>query len=84
MRRAAKRDQNELQIVKGLRDAGYLVMYLTAFDLLIWHPMRRQLRMLEVKTETGKLKPSQEKLLADGWPLEIVRTVQEALGSPKG
>ena len=79
MRRAAKRDQNEPQIVQELREAGWLVMYLDKFDLLIWHPTQRRLRMVEVKTETGALKPSQEKMIAEGWPLEIVRTVAQAL-----
>lgn len=80
MRRAAKRDQNEPEIVQELREAGWLVMYLDKFDLLIWHPTQRRLRMVEVKTETGALKPSQEKMIAEGWPLEIVRTVEQALG----
>jgi hypothetical protein len=77
--RAQKRDANELGIVQALREAGWLVLYLDKFDLLLWHPTRRQLRMVEVKTPTGKLKPSQEKLLADGWPLEIIRTKEDAL-----
>ena len=79
MRRAAKRDQNEPEIVQELREAGWLVMYLDKFDLLIWHPTQRRLRMVEVKTETGALKPSQEKMIAEGWPLEIVRTKEQAL-----
>jgi len=77
--RAAKRDANEPEIVQALREAGWLVLYLDKFDLLCWHPTRRQLRMVEVKTPTGKLKPSQEKLLADGWPLEIIRTKEDVL-----
>ncbi len=79
MRRAAKRDGNEPDIVYALRKAGWLVKYLNEFDLLIFHPATKRLRMLEVKTETGALKPSQEKMIAEGWPLEIVRTIDQAL-----
>jgi len=79
LRRAAKRDKNEPEIVQALRKNGWLVLYLDKFDLLAFDPQTKRLRMLEVKTETGALKPSQGKLLADGWPLEIIRTAEDAL-----
>ena len=79
MRRAAKRDIAEPKIVEALRDNGWLVLYLDKFDLLAYHPAQNKLRMLEVKTGDAALKPSQEKLLADGWPLEIIRSIPQAL-----
>lgn len=83
MRRAAKRDGNEKPIVTKLREHGYLVMYLNEFDLLVSAPLRKQVWMIEVKTEDGELKESQKKMIADGWPLHIVRSVEDALAVVK-
>lgn len=79
MRRAAKRDANEPEIVRALRSGGYLVKQLNEFDLLVSDGQR--VWMLEVKMPKGKLKPSQEQMLTDGWPLHIVRSESDALNA---
>jgi hypothetical protein len=35
--------------------------------------------MVEVKTAKGTLTPRQQELLEDGWPIVVVRTVDEAV-----
>lgn len=76
-RYAAKRDGNETEIAKALRKAGCLVKFQTDYDLLVYRGGR--LYMLEVKTKSGRLTASQRKLLDEGWPLQIVRSEDEAL-----
>lgn len=76
--RHGKRDATEPEIVKGLRDSGYLVLHLDKFDLLVCGP-DGSLYMLECKSPGGEVKPSQKKLTADGWPLHLVYSVEEAL-----
>lgn len=76
-RHAARRDDNELPIVKALRDIGCSIKRLDHCDLLVgW---RGRNFLLEVKTEQGKLTESQE-LMVTTWrgQYEIVRTVDEA------
>ena len=77
MRRAAKRDANENEILTALRKAGCDIILLDKFDLLV---MRSgNIYMLECKTEKGKPTRSQELLKIAGWPLHFVRTPAEAL-----
>lgn len=77
MRRAAKRDSNEREIIDALEAAGCKVEQLDKWDLQVQRP-DGVLRMIEVKAPKGKLKPSQEKLIADGWDLRVVRSIEEA------
>ena len=78
MRRAAKRDMNEAEIVTALRDAGHLVRQLNDFDLLVQRPDGR-LVALEVKNGKGRLTDAQAAMIRDGWRLNIVRSPLEAL-----
>jgi hypothetical protein len=73
----AKRDDNENQITAALRAVGCHILRLDSFDLLVLRGSN--LYALEVKTKTGKLKPSQQKLIDMGWPLHICRTPEDAL-----
>lgn len=88
MRRAAKVDRNQAEIVQALRKAGATVQSLAAIgkgcpDLLVGHNGRNLL--LEVKD--GDLSPSRRKLTADerewvgGWKgrAHVVESVEEAL-----
>jgi hypothetical protein len=87
VRRAARRDANEREIIEALRKAGAYVKQINdegAFDLLVWHAGKTLL--LEVKD--GKKPPSARKLTeAEAafhaeWPgdnLFIVNSVDEAL-----
>ena len=82
MRRAARKDATQGDIVKALRQVGARVLVLDAFDLLVH--FAGDLYMLEAKTpksKAGRIKKqkSQEQLEAAGWPLHYVRDVSEAL-----
>lgn len=78
-RRAAKRDANEPEIIRELVARGCLVMQLGKFDLLVRLPNGKQLRMLEVKSKGGRVEPSQQTMIQQGWPLHIVYSVGDAL-----
>lgn len=75
---AKRRDPNEPEIVRALRDIGATVKRLDDIDLLVgW---RGRNFLLEVKDRNGALKPSQEEMVRT-WrgQYEIVRSVDEAL-----
>lgn len=81
-RRAARRDIAEAPIVKALRDAGYLVTEAGWLaDLLVYDPAKDRLTLLEVKAPKGKLTPTQESAIAQGWPVAIVRSVEDAFNA---
>lgn len=87
MRRAARRDDNERDIIKAMRECGAFVKAVNdegAFDLLVWY--NGHTLLLEVKD--GSKPPSARRLtdaeqkFHDEWPgnnLYIVKSVQEAL-----
>lgn len=91
MRRAAKVDANQSEIVQALRQAGCSVLDLSAVgkgcpDLLVTTPVwPHELRLLEVKD--GSKPPSHRKLTADQetfhaqWrgPIHVVTCVESAL-----
>ena len=79
---AARRDENEPEIVRLLELVGARVWRLTKpFDLLVG--FRGRLWLLEVKTDKGGLTEEQQRdydlCTADGLPIAIVRTAGEAL-----
>lgn len=93
MRRAAKVDENQAEIVSALRARGYGVLSLAALgngapDLLVCSPsVRYAMWLLEVKDgnkppSRRKLTPDQEKF-HEWWPGEIhvVKSVDEALAA---
>jgi hypothetical protein len=82
-RYANRRDSTEAAIFDALRKAGCMV-YPTdqPFDAIVCH--RGRLNLVECKTPTTKagkviMKPSQEKLIAEGWPVVILKSVDDAL-----
>ena len=82
MRRAARVDANHAEIVAALRDRGCLVQSLAALghgvpDLLVGY--RGKLYLIEVKTPRGKPTADQVRWQAQGWPVTVVRSVDEAL-----
>lgn len=77
MRRAAKRDLTEPAIIKALERAGCLVLQLDRFDLLVRRGTK--LFMLDCKSPGGKPTLSQERLVAEGWPLYYAETPAQAL-----
>lgn len=84
MRRRAKVDGNHEEIANAFRARGYLVLSLAALgrgvpDLLVLEPAGRRFRLVEVKQPKGKLTEDQQRFQQAGWPVTIVRTVEEAL-----
>lgn len=81
--RAAKTDTAQAPIVAALRKLGARVVSLHRVgqgvpDLLILH--RGKVQLVEVKTGAkGKLTEAQVAFLADGWPVVIIRSVEEAV-----
>ena len=73
----AKRDANELAIVKALKQAGAEVLRLDAFDLLVLY--HGKLFMLDPKTLSGRPTTAQVELIAAGWPLCYVHDEIDAL-----
>ena len=83
MRRAARRDDSEPEIIEALEAAGFTVQQLTLpVDLLL--ARRGWTGVAEVKTGKGKLKPSQVKFI-DRWPnpVYILRSVEDVLALVK-
>jgi len=84
MRRAAKRDSNEAEIVQSLEDLGLFVIKISQSglpDLLVYDPWAihgPRLLCLEVKTPSGTLTPAQQKSLLS-LPRCIVRNPEEIL-----
>src|SRR5262245_44619126 len=76
-RYANKRDATEPDIVQALERVGAKVKRLDAFDLLVLY--RNVLFMIDCKSPKGRATMSQERLIAEGWPLRYAETPEEAL-----
>lgn len=66
---AAKKDSNHNEIQDGLEQIGFLVKDTSKLgddfpDLVVKHPAKPEIgvRMVEIKSKNGKLRPGQEKL----------------------
>lgn len=80
MRRAARVDANQAEIIKGLREIGARVYYIKEpMDLIVGY--RKKTVILEVKTEEGRLTKQQAEFLSewDGGPAFVVRNRDEAV-----
>ena len=85
MRRAAKRDYAESDIVAALEEAGAVVTRLSQEgipDLLVLHPSG-MFMLFEVKSGKGRLTKAQKEFNAANskGPLAVVRTPAEAVGA---
>lgn len=82
MRRAAKRDVNEASIIEALRAAGCDVIQCDEIDLIAGRAGKSYLLECKQPGRRNKLRPIQEKLLAN-WRghYAIVTTPQEALAA---
>ena len=78
-RRDAARDHNEPAVLAPFRAAGWPVRLLREFDALVLKPDGSTL-MIEVKNKSGRnrLTTTQDAMLAEGWPLLILRTPEDA------
>lgn len=86
IRRAARVDDNQKEIVDGLRKCGRDVYDLSRLgegfpDLMVVNPTIKKMYLMEVKGAKGKLTPRQERFLAEwrGPDITIVRTIEEAI-----
>lgn len=83
MRQRAKVDANQAAIVEALRSVGWRVASLASHgrgmpDLLIQRGY--DTKLIEVKSDKGKLTADQVRFIdQEGWHVQIVRTVEEAL-----
>ena len=75
-RRAGKRDTLEAEVIKIARSKGWIVMQLDQFDLLCHR--KGWTLMVEVKSGNKLLTASQLKILDDGFPLKVVKTLEDA------
>lgn len=80
----AKRDKNEIEIVRALEKIGCSVCRLNQpLDLLVGY--RGTTYLLEVKTDKGKLTKAQEAFLSE-WrgSLAVIRTPEQAISVVTG
>lgn len=81
-RRAKRRDENEPEIVKGLRQCGYQVQQQDFPDLLVRHRSTGELFVLEVQGITKYRRRSAKQLeFLKAWQIPIVCNVEEAMAS---
>lgn len=83
MHRHGRVDSNHADIREALRAAGWRVLSLADLgggvpDLLVYRT-GQPLRLVEVKARGGVVTPAQEQFMADGWPVTIVRSVEDVL-----
>lgn len=76
-----RRDKNEPEIVQELERCGIRVHRISSpgFADLVTYSKRHGLLLLEVKSRTGRQTAQQVKHTTEGWPVQIVRTVEDAL-----
>lgn len=79
---ACKKDATHDEVAAEFERQGCMVLdssrYPGFVDLVV---LRHGIRLVEVKSKTGSLRDAQEKLIADGWPVEIVRSRIEAIAA---
>ena len=78
-----KRDANHKAIVDALEAVGARVFDLSGVgggcpDIACLKPNKRDVVLIEIKTEKGALKPGQIQAHQE-WPVVVVRTIDEAL-----
>lgn len=79
--RAARVDGNHVEMCEGLRQSGRLVLSLARMgngvpDVLTWRA-DEGCRLWEIKMPKGKLRRQQECFQAKGWPVTVIRSVEE-------
>ena len=82
----AKRDANEASIVRVFQDMGCLVFRLDRpVDLIVYvfKSLSERLLLVEVKTPKGDLNDKQCDFIAQGWPVHVVRTEDDAINLVK-
>jgi Holliday junction resolvase len=80
--RAARTDSNHREVIDTLRQLGAVVLDLSAVgrgvaDAVVL--IGKHVVFVEIKTARGKLTPEQEKWHQEGWPVRVIRSVDEAI-----
>jgi Holliday junction resolvase len=80
--RARRVDANQKELVKVLKQLGWLVLDLSPLgkgvpDLLVCR--RDVVKVVEVKTPKGKPTKAQQRVIDAGWPVCTVRVVDDLL-----
>jgi hypothetical protein len=79
---ARRVDTTHKAVMETLRKTGWQVLdtsRLRGFvDLVVWHPGRQALRLIEVKDRRGALTDAQRKLVDAGWPVTVLRSPEDA------
>ncbi|GEM_PF-5389915 len=81
-RQRAKIDTVQPIVVAALRARGWLCQSLAMCghgvpDILAHRPADGRWALIEVKTDKGKLRPSQVRFQLQGWPVSVVRSVAD-------
>jgi hypothetical protein len=85
MRRAARKDANHTDITRAFERMGCDVIDLSRVggsvpDLLVRVRALNRWMLVEIKTAKGRLKPGQV-AFAERWPVEVVRSVDDAIAA---
>lgn len=80
MAKWSRNDSNHDEVAEAYRRLGYRVkstaMVGEGFpDLVVQND--RETKLVEVKTDKGKLRKKQEAFMAKGWKVEVVRSVED-------
>lgn len=82
--RIHRKDANHDDVVDAYERLGYLVKSTTMVgegfpDLVVWHPSFPDgcVKLVEVKDGNTKLDPKQVRFMAKGWPVDVIRSVEE-------
>src|SRR5688572_19720466 len=88
LRRAAKVDSNQEDIVKALRRCGISVEIIgKPLDLLVHNPRRDRTSLMEVKNKDGRDEFTKDQIdFMARWPgpIDVVRSIDEALQAVLG
>jgi hypothetical protein len=81
MRRRGRRDLNHRAVVEALRACGWRVWDLADLgggisDVLAYRP-NKGLRLFEIKYQDGALTPDQEQRIMEGWPITVIRSIEQ-------
>lgn len=79
--RAKRVDQNHGEIRDTLRQLGWTILDTSSYPGFVDCLGIRAgaMRMIEIKAGKGRLTKRQAKLIAQGWPIVIVRSTQDAV-----
>jgi len=81
MRRRARTDTTHAEIMAALRAMGWKMKdthSLPKFVDAVGFRPRDGVVLFEFKSGRGKLRPSQQELIDEGWPVRVLRTAADA------